>query len=206
MSRDSAAWRVGETVELTLHYDGPLPGSAADGHVQTKNRLRAAFHPQLESFCATDIHFYNIRDLAKLPVARRWVNCEASELDGDVHGFLRIPLGGVDFTPVVAGGIHGHFAHLEIDLYRRLAPSRILNPQGDLDNRLKVLFDALRVPQDTNEMKGLELQPGTTRCYCLLENDSFITKLVVNSHQFHLPGDKDYVRLAIQVRISQDQN
>jgi hypothetical protein len=60
------------------------------------------------------------------------------------------------------------FCALNILFLRRDAPGKVVSGDGDLDNRLKTLFDALRVP---NTADGLPSPPedGFNPVFCLLE-------------------------------------
>jgi hypothetical protein len=71
-----------------------------------------------------------------------------------------------------------------------------------LDNRLKTLFDALRVPQNAQEIKGY--MPDIEEFCCLLENDIIISALQIESFRNTAvpPGaPQDHVRLNIIVRL-----
>jgi hypothetical protein len=70
---------------------------------------------------------------------------------------------------------------LQIDWHRHDPPGTILSPNGDIDNRLKTLFDALRMPQNDTEIPSDTSHDGVF--FCLLEDDSLITKLSVNTSQ-----------------------
>ena len=70
---------------------------------------------------------------------------------------------------------------LRIDWHRHDPPGTILSPSGDIDNRLKTLFDALRMPQNASEIPEDAAHDGVF--FCLLEDDSLITKLSVDTSQ-----------------------
>jgi Rhodopirellula transposase DDE domain len=53
---------------------------------------------------------------------------------------------------------------------------------GDLDNRVKTLLDALRVPKDPQEFKNVTLAPGLYPC--LLEDDAMITALHITTDRY----------------------
>ncbi len=69
-------------------------------------------------------------------------------------------------------------------------PGDIIRNGGDLDNRLKTLFDALRMPLDETELKGICPSKPNERVYCLLEDDSLITKVSVSTHQLLEPVEE----------------
>jgi len=54
--------------------------------------------------------------------------------------------------------------------------------KGDLDNRLKTLFDALRRPTNTKEFGGYDRPDESENpFFCLLEDDALVTKVSVES-------------------------
>jgi hypothetical protein len=72
---------------------------------------------------------------------------------------------------------------------------------GDLDGRIKLLLDALSVPQNDNEVCN---DPDSAEpIYCLVENDSLVTALDVESEQLLSAPNEDekFVRLVIGVDV-----
>lgn len=70
-------------------------------------------------------------------------------------------------------------ANLEITLLRSEAPEGLLIHHGDIDNRLKTLFDALRVPS-ASELRALGHDvENDDPIYCLLQDDKLVTKVSV---------------------------
>src|SRR6202021_954972 len=67
-------------------------------------------------------------------------------------------------------------------LFLRPEESGMVIRGGDLDNRLKTLFDALRVPKNVDETGGLSSSEDPT--YCLLEDDSLISEVRFNPDEF----------------------
>ena len=60
---------------------------------------------------------------------------------------------------------------------------------ADLDNRLKVLFNALRLPSDCDEMPAHKLSEEPV--YCLLEDDRLISEIRVTAdHLLLLPKER----------------
>jgi|HubBroStandDraft_6_1064221.scaffolds.fasta_scaffold69773_2 hypothetical protein len=95
---------------------------------------------------------------------------------------------------------------LKIDLLVNHEPATVVTQHGDLDNRLKTLFDGLRVPTSQQEIKG-HTTPGALekdQYICLLENDAVITGLHVDTMRnlgSPLDAGGDHVRLNIMVTI-----
>jgi len=76
---------------------------------------------------------------------------------------------------------------------------------GDLDNRLKLLFDALRIPKDASELDNSQPEQGSDGIlYCLLEDDRLITRLTIGSKRMLAPdsAEVNYVDLDIDVSLT----
>jgi hypothetical protein len=90
-----------------------------------------------------------------------------------------------DFVPLVREQ-EDMYCSLNILFLRRDAPGRIVSGGGDLDNRLKTLLDALKVPDTTN---GLPDPPeaGFNPIFCLLQDDFQITSIHVVTDRILAP-------------------
>jgi hypothetical protein len=61
------------------------------------------------------------------------------------------------------------------------APGSLIK-SGDIDGRLKTLFDALRMPgPDENELAGASPTDDENPLYCLLQDDRLISKVTVQT-------------------------
>jgi len=105
------------------------------------------------------------------------------------------------FLPLVTEAAY-LVCELDILFLRQEAKGSVVNQFGDLDNRLKVLFDALRMP-DPNE-----IPPAITTLdnpfFCLLENDSLITSFRITSEKLlenYEALNRSRVRLVINVIV-----
>jgi hypothetical protein len=94
---------------------------------------------------------------------------------------------------------------LDILFLRREPAGYIVDDKtGDLDNRLKVLFDALRIPKEGKELvqasPTAEQQPFF---YCLLQDDSLITKFNIDSDRLLTPvgGKTNEVKLVVRAKV-----
>ena len=110
---------------------------------------------------------------------------------------------GFRFVPLVTGEL-SLLCGIEILFLRPDHPGSVLQ-SGDIDNRLKTLFDALRMPSAgelTDQMTPLE---GENPFYCLLEDDRLITKISVDTDTLLQPTGREPnandSRLVITVRI-----
>ena len=99
---------------------------------------------------------------------------------------------------------------IDILFLRHEDPGSLVLQGGDIDGRIKTLFDALRIPSEEEEKVGGA--PTDNPLYCLLESDSLISDLSVRTAR--LLGDRTKkphaVRLTIDITIKvlrvMDQN
>ena len=186
-------------MEFVLRYRGPL---ASTGGPQDKHRIRCALHPQLDVLCQQEPLLTQARSDQIHEGLLKGRQVEVPKPLGDVL-FFAVPLGGFRFVPLVHRP-HNLACSLDLIFLRRERPGAIVHG-GDLDNRLKTLFDALRMPHDASELAGAApVNPGE-RMFCLLEDDSLITRVSVHTHQLLEPltgnhGDSD-VDLLMHVSI-----
>jgi hypothetical protein len=103
-------------------------------------------------------------------------------------------MGGFDFVPLVSVETDS-IAELSLTLLRPEAPGKLLTQGGDIDNRLKTLFDALSMPQQANALPdGASPSDGETPFFCLLENDNLVTAVQVRTEQLLVVGHRDFDR------------
>jgi hypothetical protein len=81
----------------------------------------------------------------------------------------------------------------------------LIHSGGDIDNRLKVLFDALRVPANCDEVAGaVKASDEDPYFFCLLEDDALITEVSVTTDTLLTPyvtGQENDVHLVINVKV-----
>ncbi len=97
-------------------------------------------------------------------------------------GVLR-ELEGHVFAPLVARSLH-LFLELEVLLLRAEAAGRIVSGGGDIDNRLKTLFDALRAPISKQEIKDRARVSSRDPLVVLLEDDDRATRVNVETDRW----------------------
>jgi hypothetical protein len=175
-------------VRFVLLYDGPLP---ANGSPSAKNHVRLELTPQLQQLWQYEHSLSNLRQ---------------------VHPQIRGAHGEHNFVPIVTAE-HSLVCQLEITLLQPGEPGTVLHHGGgDLDNRLKTLFDSLGVPNQ-DQLAGL---PPVTQAfldhavpmpniYVLLEDDSRITRLDVRIERFLKAGNPHDVHVFVAVTIRPTQ-
>jgi hypothetical protein len=165
-------------MEFTLVYRGELD---SNGPLKQKQEIRRVFHKQLCEF---------------------WKEAVITDLSNPSRDGLFHKVGSFRFFPLVMGG-RREVAELEILLLRPEPIGRLIVQGGDIDNRLKTLFDALRMPKTVDEIsKGDSPSSGEDPFFCLLEDDSLISAVSVSTDRLLEPGvEKKFVQLLIKVRI-----
>jgi hypothetical protein len=95
----------------------------------------------------------------------------------------------------------GLFAEIDIVFLRPGEPGKAIQG-GDVDNRLKTLFDALRRPLESNQIpNGVVPQAGEDPFFCLLEDDQLISKISVCTDRLLDSKDANEVVLLLHVVV-----
>src|SRR5438270_9514813 len=154
-------------MRFVLHYRGPLRAAGDPAH---KHELRQSFHRQLAILWRQR----PLADATNLIGPRQDPPVQFSSLRS-MPPFTFVPLATEELCVV---------AELDISMLRPGPPGMIVTQGGDIDNRLKTLFDALSLPPHTNSLpKGAEPQLEETPFFCLLEDDKLITSVGVRTDQ-----------------------
>lgn len=104
--------------------------------------------------------------------------------------FLVVPFKGWRFIPTIGRALK-LACRLDIRFLRREEPGAIVQG-GDLDNRLKTLFDGLRIPLEESQVPVAAESGSNPNCYCLLEDDSLITHVSIETGRLWGPlGDQE---------------
>lgn len=173
-------------MEFRLIYEGILPGQGARS--EHKWAIRRALHPQLQRLWEQE---------PLRAAAAAWLAWPAPATGTSVV-FERGP---VLLAPLVTSRLNLH-AEVDILLFRRQARGALISNEGDLDNRLKTLVDGLRAPRVAQEARLAAIGDEVpSPFYCLLEDDSLITRIGLESEQLLLPGSPDEVFVVITVKV-----
>ena len=168
-------------MDFFLRYRGQLPStSARNKRVREKHEIRLYLHSQLADLWKIDPRLSGFRpETFQIGVLKRNQVEVPRPIQGEEKFFYQIPLAGYRFIPLITRP-HELLCHLQIYFLRPEDPGAIVRAGGDLDNRLKTLFDALRMPHSVKEIPG---PPSKTDqvFFCLLEDDALITKVSVET-------------------------
>ncbi|MEK6717478.1 MAG: hypothetical protein AABZ16_08295 [candidate division NC10 bacterium] len=107
------------------------------------------------------------------------------------------------FVPLVSSKIF-LTAKIDVEFFRPQSPGDLVKHGGDLDNRMKTLLDALRMPKDGNELPPDDSPGGDeTPFFCVLEDDGLITGISIDTTQLlETAGDPAEVLLIIRIRTA----
>ena len=183
-------------MEFRLVYKGRLPAEGrghGGGRIREKHEVRLQIHEQLKVLW---------REHPGLRVWEKPANPASQEgrTDADImaDNYRR---GDVRFLPLVNSKA-GLACALDILLLRRDPPGSPIITGGDIDNRLKVLLDGLKMPKDDFQLPP-KWQPEPTQnpLYCLMEDDSLITEIKVTSDRLLVPAEEDEHRNNVELVI-----
>ena len=174
----------GVPLRFRLTYQGPLPSQGAgDTRSKEKNVLRSHFHDQLRELW---VQHPMLRLLG--------ATAAADPLDFTGLGLFKIANRHnhiYNYFPLI-GDFYGVSCSLHIVFLRRDAPGGLVKHGGDIDNRIKVLFDGLRMPS-TPEMPDSAPAANQDPFFCLLQDDRFIDEVGITTDRLLTPLDQGNV-------------
>jgi hypothetical protein len=176
----SSAASYGCRVRFTLTYEGLLLARGRSGQKET---IRAALHPQLAELWTHD-------PLSIYP--------QFLETGGDISVLAHVD--GHVYAPLVCESLH-LLAELDLLLLRPELPGGIVTSGGDIDNRLKTLFDALKVPSAQDVATTARASSIASPTFTLLEDDALIARVNVETDRLLAAPQPDFVRLVMRVSL-----
>jgi hypothetical protein len=180
-------------MEFRLVYKGPLPaqrGGSGGGRNTEKHQIRLALHGQLRTLWREH------------SVLSSWEKPERPQgrtsADAMADNWQRCNM---RFLPLV-NSKSGLACALDILFLRRDPPGSPIITGGDIDNRLKVLLDGLKMPKDCSQLPAKwRPEPTQNPLYCLMEDDSLITEIKVTSDRLLVPPAADEHRNNVELVI-----
>ncbi len=190
-------------MQFRLTYDGELyssqpddTGYKGDRRANHKHEIRRKFHPQLK-------RLWEIT-----PFLRNGAGSGPGILmddSGDMPDYSISALShahshyGWNFVPLVTRQLK-LICGLDILFLRPDFPGEVVS--GDVDNRLKTLFDALQIPDAGQKYSDRSQNDDDKPFFCLLENDALITKISVETDQLLQAVDGKYKKEAVRLIIT----
>lgn len=198
-------------LEFRLLYQGELLGASRDNkRPEEKHKIRQEFHRQLKRLWITK---HPLRDRMVPSIPRGPLNAINSPTpEGgfiSYHELLaqKFSYFGYSFIPIVTEDL---FLTCSLDiLFLRPEEPSLLIEGGDIDNRVKTIFDSLRMPTngEASALKG-KFPPNEDEkpMYCLLRDDKLVSEVKVTAdHLLLLPGSKELeandVFLVVHVKV-----
>ena len=168
-------------MEFYLKYDGPLKSNAGP---KDKHNIREYLYPQMKKL-------WDIKPLNHLK--------DVFLTSGSKLSVLK-EVDGVVFAPLVSSVLK-FVCQLNITILWPEELGVISGCGGDIDNRLKTLFDALQCP-DINQIKPVkESFVDKQPFFCLLENDKLITSVNIRTHTLLRSENETDVSVLIHVVV-----
>lgn len=183
-------------MEFTLVYEGQL-----FAHNETRERafhkhsIRKQFHPQLRRLWKLKLpHWINSTQTSQL---RLKYNAGDPIIEQIARKFS---VCGYKFVPLVREDLV-LACKLDILFLRREVGRGKIIQGGDIDNRLKTLFDALKTPSRCEEIGGAKAESDEDPFFCLLEDDSLITEVRLRADTLLTPIDSGQDEHAVKLII-----
>ena len=197
-------------MKFTLVYQGSLRSSGNSSKPNDVREIREKLSEQLEFLWS------NNKSLEALKVDAY----KDPRLDSSDSGWASIPriaVNGVDpspefqclidpitvdnreYLPLVRKSLD-LACEINVQFLRQEEPGNVMTQGGDMDGRIKTLFDALQMP--TPGHKSID-NNASDRLYCLMENDSLVKDFSVSSERLLFPETKSdsEVFLVVEVQL-----
>jgi len=201
----------GECVEFRLIYAGNQ--LVADGDATQKHVIRKALHPQLKHLWASNFLLSDMARRYGLVANRNTSGMSEDEIARMMRETFFAKVGNLysrgnfHFVPLIEQSL---CLRVSLDiLFLRRDQHPLIKAGGDIDNRLKTLFDAFRVPETTAGLGGVP-EDGEDPFFVLMQDDCLISEVRVNTDNLLLlpqntaPSAKDCF-LVIDVKLRPTQ-
>lgn len=172
-------------MQFRLVYEGVLLGQ--NSSAAHKWDIRRAFHPQLATL-------WNQEPLSFIKETALGEPTDSAKLSN-----LR-KRGKVTLAPLVTFDLR-LFVEVSVLLLRPRIPGCKPTDRSDTDNQLKTLIDALRVPSGAQRIESEIAATLPSPFYCLLEDDSLVTKVSLEAEQWLAPRESNQSLAIITIDI-----
>ncbi|MGA2878035.1 MAG: hypothetical protein ABSG13_03715 [Bryobacteraceae bacterium] len=206
----------GQIMEFRLIYQGPLPAEKCEdrgsqggtvGRAKEKHQLRKHFHLQLRELWRQNPDLKRQAETSFTVITTppnmvsypgpgvRMIYPSQMGMTGEQQSRAKTWVEhiaddhkrcGGRFVPLVSE-LGGFTCDLNILFLRRDNPGNLVSNGGDIDNRIKVLFDGLRMPKTERELGGFGIDADEDPFFCLLEDDTLITRVSVTTDRLIIP-------------------
>jgi hypothetical protein len=174
-----------------LIYSGQLASSGNKAKPGGARSIRDALHPQIKHLWDTHAALKQLRQSAvvlKNPGAYIGVGPDSPLMpmrdlglyparDDEVDLCEPLKRGAKTYIPLVRRSLDLN-CEIHVLFLRNGDPGALVLPGGEIDNRIKTLVDALRIPDADVEAQYPQAQDPT---YCLMENDTLVSDLSIST-------------------------
>ena len=223
---EESEWKM----EFRLVYKGRLPAEKCEdrsitgtpiGRAKDKHWLRKQFHPQLRELWNRhpDLLEQSRRRFKVITTPSHQISYPGPNVEQIIVAYPNdknaktwlehladnhVRCNGNRFVPLVREE-GGFTCALEILFLRRDEPGGVITSGGDIDNRIKVLFDGLTMPAEVKQLGGYPIEADEDPFFCLLENDKLVTGVSVTTDRLLVPLESEEhindVELIIHVTV-----
>jgi hypothetical protein len=196
-------------MEFRLTYEGLLMGSSRNSkRTAHKHEIRRVFHRQLRRLFVLHPAYANCQPTTNDAVETA-TEARALELTAAHKVYLdrldQFERCGYRFFPLATRDL-ALLCSIHILFLRPDTPGGVIR-SGDIDNRMKTIFDALRVPTSRDELGGYDTpQDDEDPFFCLLEDDSLVSHASIETDTLLQPTGDEWrendARLVITVGLS----
>jgi hypothetical protein len=180
-------------MEFRLVYRGSLPSeSSRDPNQQNnprmleaKRKIRSFLRPQIEKFWKSHPAMNYMGSPFNAAYGPQGLSFW--EHYSNHHQVVTVSRHIHKFAPLITDYNYNGCSVNVLFMRRDAGNAGALMQYGDLDNRIKVLFDALRKPKGTQEIEDLPQPPEENPCFCLLEDDRYIDHVSVTTDRLLVP-------------------
>lgn len=172
--------------EFRLVFRGEVPPRRR-ATIDSVHQIRRILHPQLKK----------LWEFAPIAAAKKYWRDPTEQESYGLHEYRKDRL----FIPVVSARVH-LVGVISVLLFRQQAAGQLLYEGGDLDNRVKTLLDALRVPSEAEAGQIAHLAKDDEEpFFCVLQDDALVTKLTIDTDRLLEPAPPNQVLAIIHVHV-----
>jgi hypothetical protein len=204
---------VRNVLRFHLVYSGPLSASGNKSKLEEASQIRAALSPQIKHLWDT----HHSLQVLKMEGARPPQNVGmtvAMGPGGRASPRQMLNMGYVDlipallindkpFVPLVRRSLD---LNCEIDILflRQQDPGELISQGGDIDNRIKTLLDALRLPDKDEDARAPTPVSKEGCIFTLMESDTLVSRLNIDTDRLLFPQTEkpNEVHLVIEITLN----
>ncbi|MCR9078487.1 MAG: hypothetical protein NXH78_05240 [Hyphomonadaceae bacterium] len=188
---------IKDVMRFSLVYHGPLSsgGNRKTGKQNEIQKIREHFSEQLEFLWRTNAALSELKKqawavstngLQFIPFLTQAIDYPklAEEYPEDFTPLWGdIGVSDVNYRPLVRQTLNLACA-LDVQFLRQEDPGALISQAGDIDGRLKILLDALRMPTVAEQERAV---PTEKQVFCLMESDTLVSALNIETERLLFP-------------------